>query len=282
MSWFKSKTKYVLLNTQGERVAEMSQTEYEAYAGTKAAMATTDAQAQAEAQQQQQADGGPPPEESAPPEAPPPEEAAPEAASEGDFASDLTTAFHKGRGAGEEQFDTSEGDDMIGKYYRSINDPLADIEGGLAIGPNGDIIRSGESGDITKNFVQGRFGSDFSEGAAEEALIEVTGDADIGRRFRPRIRVAREGKRRRREGVRMPPESPQARALRVIIKRQIPSRVVSKTLVVNWATARAGAPDGHIHRMFYERMLHCIRRRGATLSASKSATAGMGDFVGWA
>jgi hypothetical protein len=201
----------------------------------------------------------------------------------------LTSAFKKGREAGEEHLDESEGDDMIGKYYRSIKDPLADIEGGLAIAGNGDIVRAGDfTRDLTRRFVSGRCGQDFSEGAAEEALVEATGDADIGRRFRPRIRVARFKQGLRRGGGQgggqsgLPPASPEAQALKDSIKRQLPSKVVSQTLVTKWAAARAGQPDGFIYNKFYARMQKCIARRGASISADKSETVGMGDFVGWA
>lgn len=278
LSWFSAKAKYVLINTEGERVAEMSETEYQAYAGTKAAMAT---------QQQQEAEAAPPSEE-APPEEPPPEEPAPEDASEGDdFTSMLTSAFKKGKEAGEEHLDSSEGeDDMIGKYYRSIKDPLADIEGGLHIASNGDIVRTGDFvGDLTGHFVRGRCGHDFSEGAAEEALVEATGDADVGRRFRPQLRAARIARGLWRGGFKgkgLRPASPAAQAIKVAIKRQLPSKVVSQALVTKWAAACAGAPDGALFNRCYARMQKCIARRGATISADKSETAGMGDFVGWA
>lgn len=276
LSWFSAKAKYVLINTEGERVAEMSQTEYEAYAGTKAAQAT-----------QQQAAEAAPPEEAPPEEAPPPEEPAPEDASEGDdFTSMLTSAFKKGKEAGEEHLDSSEGeDDMIGKYYRSIKDPLADIEGGLHIAANGDIVRTGDFvGDLAGNFVRGRCGQDFSEGAAEEAMIEVTGDADVGRHFLPRLRAARFKRKGGgwRGGFKGKPVSPEAQAIRASIKRQLPSKVVSQALVTKWAAACAGAPDGALYNRCYARMQKCITRRGAAISADKSETAGMGDFVGWA
>jgi len=295
LSWFSAKTKYVLLNTQGERVAEMSESEYGAYNAAKFAQATQQAP---DGSQTAPPDGSqPPPDDGsqamAPPDdgsvAPPPDDGSPppDDGSQGDdFTSALTSAFKKGREAGEQHFDDSEGeDDMIGKYYRSIKDPLADIEGGLAIAANGDIVRAGDfTHDITGHFVRGRYGDDFSEGAAEEALIEVTGDADIGRRFRPRIRVAREGRRRGgwRGKPQLPPPSPEAAALKASIKRQLPSKIVSQALVTKWAAARAGGPDGHMYNMFLKRMQKCIARRGATISADKSETAGMGDFVGWA
>lgn len=280
LSWFKAKAKYVLINTEGERVAEMSETEYQAYAGTKAAMATS---------QQPQEEGAPSPEEAPQePQEPSAEEAPPEDASEGDFASDLTSAFQKGRKAGEEHLDESEGDDMIGKYYRSIKDPLADIEGGLAIAGNGDIVRTGDFvGNLTRRFVQSRSRGDFSEGAAEEALVEATGDADVGRHFRPGIRAARFMNRRGggwggRPGFKGPPASPEAQALKTSIKTQLASKVVSQALVTKWAAARAGQPDGNLFNKFYARMGRCIAKRGGTISADKSETAGMGDFVGWA
>lgn len=94
-TWFESKTNYVLVNTKGERMAEMSETEYQAYAGTQRAV-----QMQQQQQQEQQPgvpqEVGPPPEAYAgpppeaygpPPEAygPPPEEAPPEGGVDGDY-----------------------------------------------------------------------------------------------------------------------------------------------------------------------------------------------------
>ena len=79
-SWFKKKTQYVLLNTRGERMAEMTETEYQAYAGTRAAQIVSEQEQEArQKQQQMQAVQEPQPpqydeEPSAPPEPAPDEE----------------------------------------------------------------------------------------------------------------------------------------------------------------------------------------------------------------
>jgi hypothetical protein len=73
-SWFEKKTKYVLLNTRGERMAEMTETEYQAYAGTRAAQMVSEQQQQAQAEQQPaQAEQEPHPEQYEEPSAPAPD-----------------------------------------------------------------------------------------------------------------------------------------------------------------------------------------------------------------
>lgn len=276
-SWFSKKVKYVLVNTEGERLAEMTQTEYEAYAGTKAAQAT-----------QQPGEGEPPPEGEAPPEGaeappeePPPEEPPPEEAA-GDWKS-VAAAFHQGKKAGESEFSPeseSEGD-LMGKYYRSIKDPLADIDGDIYVNAAGDIVRQSElSGDFVGDFVGQFVDGSVSRGAVEEALVEATGDADVGRRLGG-LRRALGKVRGLRRGPKTP-ASPEAQALKVRIKAQIPSGIVSKALVQKWATARSGQPSGRKRRKYYKRMKHAINKRNAKVSKEKSETAGMGDFVGWA
>jgi hypothetical protein len=253
LSWFSEKEEEATANTEQERAP--------------------DEQVQ---QVQQEAAAAPPVEE------PVPEESA------GDWGT-FSKTFTDAKKAGESAFLAKPADDsegafvgsaFVGKLYRSIKDPLADMDGdGLVVDASGDIVRESE---LAGAFV----GTDDNLfGAAEEKAIEASGDADIGRRFQRSKRgggdplgrlgrfhaIAQAMKRHHHHHH----HNPLAHALKLRIKAQLAAtKVVSKGLVMKWATAKAGTDSGERRRHFFRKMKMAINARGGTISRDKSETAG--------
>jgi hypothetical protein len=185
----------------------------------------------------------------------------------------FANTFAQSRKAGESAFlpkpeDDAEGD-FVGKLYRSIKDPLADMEGdSMFVDGDGNIVRESE---LTGDFVGS---NDNLFGAEEERAIEASGDADVGRRFQ----------RAKRRGGRLATPvffghshiaNPVASSLKKRIKAQLAAtKVVSKALVKKWASAKAGSDTGDRRRSFYKRMKAAINAKGGTISRDKSETAG--------
>jgi len=301
-SWFSRKAKYVLVNTEGQRLAEMSETEYQAFKGSQEAMALRD-------QQQQEAEGAPTPEEAAQQlqeEAGPPPEMPPEMPAADEAGDEIMT---------------------MGKLYRSIKDPFEGIDGwaeeqmynpeelAFILGndenqiPNPEELAFiyGDEGDEVQQIYHPEeaafiFGTDFSpttahaspnmdhlafiwgaepsHGERYDRAIEAAGDDRIGRLSRRRaVSGAFVGGRRRRKKHHhhtREHEAQRASALDQMITRQLPSKVVSRKLVCHWAikAAHAMGKGKDEARRLAKWKKRQIEAAGATLSKSKSETAG--------
>lgn len=188
-SWFSKQAQYVLVNAQGEMLASMNQTEYDAYKGTQAA----------QAMQQQE---GPPPEGAMPDEAPSMEEPTPDMPPDEETAGDwnslaqtvanrVQSARKVGEGVltpGDSVDDDESGDEalqkMLSKTFaqsrkagEGVFMPTDDSDGdGIFVDGSGNIVREDE-------LMQGAFVGESLYGAADERAVEQSGDADVGRGF---------------------------------------------------------------------------------------------------
>lgn len=298
-SWFKRKAKYVLVNTEGQRLAEMSASEYEAFKGSQEAMALRD-------QAQQEAEGAPTPEEAA-------RQLEEEAGPSPEMPPEMPAVDEE---AGEEIM-------TMGKLYRSIKDPFEGIDGwaeeqlynpeelafilGAGSWANEQMYNPEELafilGDEGTEFQQMAYpeeaamvfgddapafanmdhlafvwGSNPSHGERYDRAIEAAGDDRIGRLARRQMRnsavVGRA--RRKRGGGSRERDIQRASALEQMIARQMASKVVSRKLVCHWAckAARAMGKGKDEAKRLARWKKKQIEAAGAVLSKTKSETAG--------